>query len=321
LLSGYFEHFYETGFSHIKYILKIYFKNILNMTNKIFVRQTCSEILIFMYLPVINSLRKYLSVLNHPVINHPVINHNVWNIDFNLCNTNYNELVKGDILIWVGINEPSFVKFTKKSVYTIHFNLEPDVKYSNSNEIWTYSLYIYNEYIKTNKLNKLIKFIPIIYEETTNKVNYFKKNDLELCFLGNLNYDRKNKEKIINSSNVNIKEIYNLWTNKDFDKFIVKNKYIYLNLNKGNTRALPSVRINKLLSHKCIIISEHTNSKEEKLYKDFVYFKKLDEIGDFYKSFLTKSNTELEEIAENMHQKFLSIFKFENAISLIKKSH
>jgi hypothetical protein len=207
------------------------------MTNKIFVRQTCSEILIFMYLPVINSLRKYLSVLNQPVINH-----NVWNIDFNLCNTNYNELVKGDILIWVGINEPSFVKFTKKGVYTIHFNLEPDVKYSNSNEIWTYSLYIYNEYIKTNKLNKLIKFIPIIYEETTNKVNYFKKNDLKLCFLGNLNYDRKNKEKIINSANVNIKEIYNLWTNKDFNKFIVKNKYIYLNLNKGNTRALPNAK-------------------------------------------------------------------------------
>ena len=24
-LYGYFEHFYETGFSHIKYILKIYF--------------------------------------------------------------------------------------------------------------------------------------------------------------------------------------------------------------------------------------------------------------------------------------------------------
>lgn len=84
---------------------------------------------------------------------------------------------------------------------------------------------------------------------------------------------------------------------------------------------LPSIRINKLLSHKCIIISEHTNSKEEKLYKDFVYLKKIDEIGDFYKSFLTKSNTELEEIAENIHRKFLSIFKFEHAISLIKKSH
>jgi hypothetical protein len=100
-------------------------------------------------------------------------------------------------------------------------------------------MHIFIIYIKTNKL---IKFIPIIYEETTNKVNYFKKNDLKLCFLGNLNYDRKNKEKIINSANVNIKEIYNLWTNKDFNKFIVKNKYIYLNLNKGNTRALPNAK-------------------------------------------------------------------------------
>jgi hypothetical protein len=280
------------------------------MTNKLFVRQSCSEMLNFMYFPVINSLKKYLPIF-----------YNNTKIDFNLCNSNYHELVKGDILIWVGINEPFFIKLKKRSIYTIHFHLEPDVKYLTSDEIWTYSLYIYNQYNKSNRYNKIIKFIPIIHERTIYKTNYLENTKLTLCFIGNLNYDRKDKEQIINLSNVYIKEIYNLWTDKDFNEFIINNKHIYLNLNKGNTVALPSVRINKLLSHKCIIISEHTNIEDEELYKDLVFFKNINEIGDFYKSFLTKSNNELERISKNIYRKFLSIFKFKNSINLIKTSN
>jgi hypothetical protein len=263
----------------------------------------------FMYAPVIYSLMKVLPLM-----------YNNRTIEFKTTDHNYESLLEGDILIWVGVYELPFSELRiNRKIYTIYFNTEPFISELGSDEIWTYSLYMYNLY---KSYNKPLKFIPIICDESVPKTNYLKNNnDMRLTFIGSLMFDRREKEEIINSSGVKINEVYNLWNENDYNQVIINNTHIYLNLTKGQTKALPAVRINKLLSHKCIIISEHTNPDDEELYKDLVFFKKLTEIGDFYNSLITMSNFELENIAESSYKKFISKFKIDNAINLIQTSN
>jgi hypothetical protein len=237
------------------------------------------------------------------------------NIKFTMKH-NINELFAGDILIWVGILEPNFRLLKRRKVHTIHYNVEPTVIDSGSDEIWTYSLYMYNLY---KNLNKKARFIPILYDNTCPPTNYSENNNpMQLTFIGDLALGRREKEKIINSSGIKIHQIFNLWSDDEFNAFIINNTHIYLNITKFATKTLPTVRINKLLSHKCIIISEHTNEVDDALYKDIVFFKDITEIGEFYKSLMTKSKSELETIAETAHQKFISMFQAEHAVHLIQ---
>ena len=263
----------------------------------------------FMYAPVIYTLMKVLPLI-----------YNNRTIEFKVTDHNYDDIVEGDILIWVGVFEPQFSELRiNRKIYTIYFNTEPLITEIGSDEIWTYSLYMYNLYKSSNKP---LKFIPIICDESVPKTNYLKENnDMRLTFMGALMFDRREKEQIIHSSGVKINEVYNLWTDHDFNQFIIHNTHLYLNLTKGQTKALPTVRVNKLLSHKCIIISEPTNAEDEELYKDLVFFKNLNEIGDFYNSLIAMSNFELENMAEGIYQKFISKFKIDNVVNLIQTSN
>jgi hypothetical protein len=277
------------------------------MLNTIYISHRNDWIIPFMYYPVIYSLLSLVPII---FTNKKVV--------FNLNENIYETLIEGDIYIWVGDNTPNFLDIKQKNVYTIHYNLEPYILLSNSDEIWTYSLYLYDLY-KIN--NTHVKFIPIIHNDTLPKTKYLENNNsLELTFIGNLSIDNRiEKEKIINNSGVKINQIYNLWTDDDFNNYINNNTHIYLNITKSNTKALATVRINKLLSHKCIIISEYTNIYDEEIYKGIVFFKHLSEIGDFYKTMKNKSNDELDCIAESVYQKYINIFNKENAIKLIKE--
>jgi hypothetical protein len=277
----------------------------INSDGIIYICQTDKSFFPFMFYPIINSLIKILPLI-----------YNNKKIEFSLTNKNLKNVVKGDILIWVGVNSPNFNEFRKNGVYTIHFNVEPYIENKGSDEIWTYSLYMYEMH---KRINKIIKFIPIIHDDTLPKINYFKNNNsMKLTFFGKLAYERKGKGRMIQNSHVIINEIYNLWSEKDFNSYIINNTDIFLNIIRIRTKALPSVRINKLLSHKCIIISEHTNPQDEELYKDIVFFRNLNEIGSLYKSLIAMPISELEMIAEKAHQKFISIFNIDNAINLIK---
>ena len=71
---------------------------------------------------------------------------------------------------------------------------------------------------------------------------------------------------------------------------------------------LPSCRINKLLSHKCIIISEHCNEIDDELYKNMIYFCKLEEIEDVYRMLLSKSDEELQNEANEKYELFCERF-------------
>jgi hypothetical protein len=177
---------------------------------------------------------------------------------------------------------------------------------------------MFEEYKKV--FNKTVKYIPVLLDQTVPTINYSEKNtQIKLTFIGDIStHNRIKRKEIINASGVEINDIFSLWSNQDFNMFIINKTDIFLNILKDNTKALASVRINKLLSHKCIIISEHTNDLDEELYKDMVFFKDLNEIGDFFKILANKSKAELEIIAENSYQKFIKVFNIENVFNLIQ---
>jgi hypothetical protein len=268
----------------------------------IYIKQINDSYLDFMYYPAIYSLLHLIPLMYHKT---PILFTN-------------ETIVEGDIFIWVGVpymqGNHYIQELKKKNIYIIHFNLEPYVEDVGSDETWTYSLYMFE---KHKCLSKIIRFIPIIHDETLPKTNYLNKLN-ELTFIGGIHDGRVDKAKIINESDVNINCINHLWTTEEYNFFIINHASIYLNLTKSDTKTLPSVRINKLLSHKCIIISEKTNDKDEELYKDMVFFRELNEIGPLFKSLIAMSPEELNQIAESAHEKFISKFNRENAFQIIK---
>jgi len=264
----------------------------------------------FMYKPVIISI---LEILEKEI-------NNIIEIDYRFNNLNFDELEENDLLIWVGCeNIPNFDILKKRNIYTIYYNTEPDFDQINTDEIWTYSKYLFDNYNKVHK-NQIIKFVPIICEENVPVVPYHIEDDnIKLIFMGSLNY-RPDKKDILMSKHLlknNLEEVYNLWSDNDFNNFIKKKANIFLNLKKTNNIVLPSLRFNKLLSHKCIIISEHTNDIDEEFYKDIIYFCNVDEIEDVYKKLMNKTNIELQNEADEIYKKFYNRFNTSNVQKLI----
>ena len=262
----------------------------------------------FMYKPIINSLLEFIKN-NINII-----------VEYKYNNYDNEEIQPNDILLWVGCeNIPDFSYFKDKNIYTIYYNTEPDYANFNSDEIWTYSKYLLNNYTKNE--NQIIRFFPIVCENTNHYIPYnFKNNDnIKLIFMGNLNYRHEKKGILFNNPIIkdNLIEIYNVWNDGDYNNLISNSPNIFLNLTKGNTVILPSVRINKLLSHKCIIISEHTNNIDEEFYKDIIYFCNINEIGNIYKILINKSAQELEIESNEKYKKFYNMFNSKNIVNLI----
>ena len=262
----------------------------------------------FMYKPAFNTIIKLLKSSFDNIV-----------IDYKCGNCNYNNLASNDILIFVGCESiPNFEELKKKNIYTVFYETEPFINHVTTNEIWIYSKSLFDTYIKKSN-NQIIKFIPIICEENVPFVPYSNNNNkVKLTFLGDLNLRHNKKNIILNNSLIknNIKEVFNLWTDEKYNNYINHNNDIYLNLTKTNTNTLPSVRINKLLSHKCIIISEHTNSVDEEYYKGMVYFCDINEIGNIFQTLINKTGVELQKEADEKYELFYNKFKI-NYNSLI----
>lgn len=264
----------------------------------------------FMYKPVILSCVKYLEYDNNDII-----------IDYKINYYNFNEIKANEILIWIGCeNIPNFDILKKRGIYCIYYNTEPNIDKFNTNEIWTYSKYLFNSYNKYEN-TQIIKFVPVICEENIPSVSYINliNNNIKLTFIGLLAYRADKKNILFQNSFIknNLEEVYNLWNDSDFNNYISNKPSIYLNLTKKNTVALQSVRINKLLSHKCIIISEHTNDIDEEYYRDMIYFCNIDEIENVYRNLISKTNIELQYEADKIYEKFYNKFYYKNAIDLI----
>jgi hypothetical protein len=73
-----------------------------------------------------------------------------------LNDDNFDEIQQDDVLIWVGCERiPDFNLLNKKGIYTIYYNTEPDTNMYTSNEIWTYSKYLFDNYNK-NDTNQIV---------------------------------------------------------------------------------------------------------------------------------------------------------------------
>jgi hypothetical protein len=262
----------------------------------------------FMYKPIIISILQYIRHANKNIKIYYLPKHDFTNI------------TKDDILLWVGFignNPPNFTSLRKNGTYVIYYNTEPTLYLPDTDEIWTYSKYIFNLYFGDRK----IKFIPVLLESTPYQLNYLSRTTLPLVFLGNLYLRQEKYSQLVSYDNIrlNIIEVYDLWSDHDYNQFMDGKSYILLNLcKKDGIPALASSRINKLLSHKCIIISEHTNEIDEALYKDLLYFCNLDEMSYIYEKLTQKSNEELQEIATSRYELFKQRFCIESATHLIE---
>jgi hypothetical protein len=259
----------------------------------------------FMYKSIIDGIIQHI----HHSNKHTTIHY--------LPNGNITYITKNDILIWIGPYHPDFTSLRMNGTYVILYNSEPIVYHYNLDEVWTYSKYIFNLYPSDRK----VKFIPVLLESTPSQLNYLSRTTLPLVFLGNLYYRQEKLLQLLKYDNIrlNIIDVYHLWSDHDYNHFMHGKSYIFLNLCKtDDIPALPSVRINKLLSHQCIIISEHTNDTDDALYKDLVYFCNLDEVSDIYAQLTQKSNEELQEIASSRYELFKKRFCLESATHLIE---
>lgn len=263
----------------------------------------------FMYKPIIDSIIQY-------------IRHTTKNIKINyLPNHDFTNIQKEDILLWVGfigINSPNFTSLRINGTYVIYYNTEPTLFQCDSDETWTYSKLMFHKY---SMEYHPIKFIPVALEQTHYHLNYLSSSTLPLVFLGYLSLRLESCRQLFSYDNIkcNLLEVYELWSDHDYNQFMDGKSYILLNLCKPDKfPALASSRINKLLSHKCIIISEHTNEIDEALYKDLLYFCDITEISGLYEKLTHTPRKELQEIANRFYDLFKQRFCIENAIKLIE---
>jgi hypothetical protein len=242
-------------------------------------------------------------------------------INFKINYNNFDEILPNDILIWVGPEGlPDFDSLREKNIYTVYYNTEPYGGHFASDEIWTYSKYVYDHYEKSRE-NQVIKFVPIIAEELVPSVPYYlKKDNLKIIFIGLFSFRSAKEEKINNTTTLiknNLVEKYDLWTDTDYNDFMSSAPNIFLSIGKYDSQVLPSVRINKLLSHKAIIISEHTNDIDEEYYDGMVYFCNIEEMDDIYRTLMNKTAEELQQEADDKYKRFYEKFYYKNASKMI----
>ena len=179
-------------------------------------------------------------------------------------------------------------------------------------EIYLYSKHLFLLQQKHFDQQK-IKFVPILKEDTTFFVDYLnKKEDIRLCFLGDLSFRPKFKKPnyLINR--------FDLFNENKYNMYMVNNTNIFLNLNKnvGGKRKilniLPFCRICKLLSHKCLVISEHCSKEDEELFEGIVYFCNIEDIEKTFYNLSLKSPNDLNDISNKNYIKFCDKFNVKN---------
>lgn len=255
--------------------------------------------LLFMYKPFVNTIYK--------LFENSQFLYNKWNIK---------KFKEHDTVICIGCFFcNNFLKELKleKKVYVIFYWTEPFVVNENiskyCDEIYLYSKYIFQLQEKSFVEQK-ISFIPILQEKTTSYMNYMNKNkNMKLCFLGDLKFKGANLRKMFLNQNWFISK-YNLFDDEQYNMYMINNTNIFLNLNSQNV--LPFARICKLLSHKCLVISQHCNKEDEEILKDVVYFCNVEDIKKTFDNLLSKSPIELQNYANEKYIKFCAKFDVKN---------
>jgi hypothetical protein len=129
----------------------------------------------FMYKPAVITIT---TLLKKQYENVPII--------FKTNDYNYDEITSNDIFIWVGadnMNNVNFDELKNRNIYTIFYNLDPVLDSVNTNELWVYSKQLFYDYDKKINDGQILKFVPIVAEETDVVVDYKHTNvqDIKLC--------------------------------------------------------------------------------------------------------------------------------------------
>lgn len=256
--------------------------------------------LLFMYKPFVNTISKLFP--------QSKFLYNKWKV----IHFNTNDII---IIIGCHFHVKEFKYFKQKQLYVIFYWTEPEVVDKNisqyCDEIYLYSKFLFVLQQKQFDQQK-IKFVPILKEDTTFTVNYLNKTEnIKLCFLGNMKY------RCINTINhfLNIRDFiekYDLFDEHQYNIYMVNNTNIFLNLNKNGSNILPFCRICKLLSHKCLVISQHCNKEDEELFEDIVYFCSIKDIENTFYNLSSKSPNELNDISNKNYIKFCDKFSIKN---------
>lgn len=256
--------------------------------------------LLFMYKPFVDTISKLFPQATFLYKN--------WkNIDFQ----------ENDVVICVGcfFNPKILRSFKLKKLHVIAYWTEPRLinpkKGKYCDEIYLYSKFLFNLQ-KKNFDKQKIHFLPILKEDTTSFVNYLNKTeDIKLCFLGLIKArNKKLKQYLLNTNFITTK--YNLFNDSKYNMFMINNTNIFLNLNQRESKVLPYCRICKLLSHKCIVISQHCNKEDDDIFKDIVYFCSIEDIEKTFNNLVLKSPDELNNISNEIYERFKSKFNIEN---------
>lgn len=230
------------------------------------------------------------------------------NVDFNA----------NDIIIVIGCHfgDTDFKNFKNKNLYIIFYWTEPKVVQGNiaqyCDEIYLYSKSLFISQQKFFDQQK-IRFVPILKQETKSFVNYLKKKDnIKLSFLGNLEFRSPNVRNFFRSKSY-FENRNNLFTENTYNMYMIRNTNIFLNITKSGNSLVPFCRICKLLSHKCLVISERCDKIDEELLEDMVYF--CDSLIDIEKTFynlISKSPQELYNLSYKNYIKFSNKFSVKN---------
>ena len=282
-----------------------YLENLKKNNNNIYIVQKeaihgqCN--LLFMYKPFVNTILQLAP-------QSKFLYKNWENVDFNA----------NDIIILIGcyFGEKDFINFKNKNLYIIFYWTEPIAVQKKlgpyCDEIYLYSKSLFISQQKFFDQQK-IRFVPILKQETKSFVNYLKKKDnIKLSFLGRLDFrSRSVRNFFINKSYFEQK--YNLFTEDTYNMYMIRNTNIFLNINKNGKSMLPFCRICKLLSHKCLIISEHCDKTDEELLEGMVYFcDSLIDIENTFYNLISKSPNELYNLSYKNYIKFSNKFSVKN---------
>jgi len=259
------------------------------------------DILDFMYKPVVQSIIYFFESSPRDVPRE--------RISYRINCREWDTLKKGDVFVWVGCDSiPNFSVIRERGIYTVYYNTEPFREDVASDEIWTYSRFMYSEISKTSG-SQVVKFLPVICEKGMPRVRYGEEPvSNHIVFLGNLIFrDEKLRYFTPDFRNAIIEKLY-LWHDDTYNAFLHGTPYIYLNLTKLSTVAMPSVRVNKLLSHGAIIISENVHAEDQAEYEGLVFFGDLTQLEGIFRGLLEKSGKELREISDAIYKRFCSKF-------------
>jgi len=282
---------------------------------------THEEIPCFMYQPIIVTLKSVLPKLFPLAL-----------LNFSSTkNLPWKELESGSTIIWVGGHWECFFEqlhnLKSKNVYTVFYNTEPYFVYNETHEIWTYSKFIFENYVKQFPEQKVLYF-PVMCEENVPRIPYKSISSCDetcLIFLGSFHCRQEKHALLLQSDSMKtaLKEIYYIWDESSYHELVGRKGHIFLNVTKsleGNFPVLPTFRVHKLLGRGALIISEYSNVKDDDdVHKDLLFYTDVELIPSVFEMLKMKSPEELQTLSDGIYEKFHTYFCAENIPNLIMK--